>query len=383
MKYLKFAVLSLALLTILMNASIVPVISQISQAFPDVDLNVIKMNLSLPALTSIIFSLIAGKVAQYIPKKNILIFALLLFSLCGILSGWVNSIWAMLLFRALMGGGSGIIAPLVTDLIAFFYDGEERIQMIGYSNASSNLSGIFIPLLSGWLAEFSWRYAFWVYGIGLLVLLITWLFIPKTPLTKNSGENAKQFSQTKSAWQVIFMNFISVLIFYTLPSNISIYIQKEGIGTSSTAALLISISTLTSTIFGITFSRLYSLFADRLLQIGMIFCALGFFSISSYPSLTALIIGEILVGVGLGILFPYFSLRITQVTSGQKTTSALALLSSSFGLGIFLSSFFFISAKHITGISSIRGEFFISGCLFILSTLVFVMMNKKTASTLS
>lgn len=175
----------MALLTILMNVSIIPVISQISQAFPDVDLNLIKMNLSIPALMSIIFSLIAGKLAQYIPKKYIILGALVLYSIPGILSGYVNSIWAMLVLRALMGGGSGVIAPLVTDLIAYFFKGEERIKMIGYATASSNMAGIFIPLLSGWLAEFSWRNAFWVYGIGLLVLITTWLFIPVTPLTNN------------------------------------------------------------------------------------------------------------------------------------------------------------------------------------------------------
>jgi MFS family permease len=380
LKLLKPAILSLSLLTILMNAVIVPVLSQISQAFPESSSNLIKLTLSLPALTNIIFSLITARLAFFIPKKYILIIALILYSFSGIGCSLATSIGMLLAGRALLGAGTGMMAPLVTDLIAYFYEGEERIQMIGYSNASSNLSGIFIPLLAGWLAEFNWQYAFWVYGIGFFVLLIVGFFIPVTPLMMNDGQANKQFSQTKPVWLIALMNFLVVLIFYTLPTNLSIFIQEEGIGTPSTAAFLISVSTLTSTLIGLIFSRLYNKFINQLLLIGLVFCAFGFGSVAFFPGLNALIASEILVGIGLGILFPYFSLLITQVTTDQKTTSALSLLSSSFGLGIFLSPIFFISFKQISGANSIRSEFIFAAALFSLICILVTRMNRKTDS---
>ena len=62
--------------------------------------------------------------------------------------------------------------------------------MIGFANASSNLSGIFIPILAGWLAEFSWQSAFWVYGIGFFVLFVTTFFHPDhaTQLQRQCGK---------------------------------------------------------------------------------------------------------------------------------------------------------------------------------------------------
>ncbi len=57
MRHLKFAILSLALLTILMNSAIIPVISHLNAAFPETNPEIIKLTLSLPALTNIIFSL--------------------------------------------------------------------------------------------------------------------------------------------------------------------------------------------------------------------------------------------------------------------------------------------------------------------------------------
>ena len=376
MKLLKPAILSISLLTILMNGAIVPVVSQISMAFPDIDMNLIKLTLTLPALISIFFSIIAGRLACYIPKKHILLAALALYAFSGIGSSMANSIGALLICRALLGAASGLMAPLITDLIAYFYDGEERIRMIGYSNASSNLSGIFIPLLAGWLAEFSWRYAFWVYGLGFFVLITVWLFIPITPLSNHEDRKNGQFLNHKTVWFIIFMNFFTVLIFYTLPTNLSVFVHKEGIGSTATSALMISVSTLISTLAGMTFSRLYGRFKNHLLLIGMIFCAAGFLSACSIPSLGALILSEILVGFGLGVLFPYFSLLITQNTSGQETTNALSLLSSSFGLGIFLSSFFYLGIKQITGLSTILSEFRIAASLYIMACLLILIFNK-------
>ena len=107
MKLLKPAILSIALLTILMNAAIVPVISQIRLAFPDVDITLIKLVLSLPALTSIIFSILSGQLTYYISKKHIILAALLLYAISGIGSSRANTIGALLVGRAFLGAASG------------------------------------------------------------------------------------------------------------------------------------------------------------------------------------------------------------------------------------------------------------------------------------
>ena len=364
MRHLKFAILSLALLTILMNSAVIPVISQINAAFPDTNPELIKLTLSLPALTNIIFSLVVARLSYHIPKKYLLMFALTIYTFSGIGCSFAPTIGWLLAGRALLGVGAGMISPLVTDLIAYFYEGEERTQMIGFANASSNLSGIFIPILAGWLAEFSWQYAFWVYGIGFFVLFVTTFFIPITPLNFNDNAEKRQYDQPRTVWLVILMNFLVMVVFYTLPTNLSVYVQQEAIGTPSTAGFLVSISTLISTVMGLLFATLYNRFKRQLFLIGMVFCAFGFGMLVFPPSLTALIFSEILIGVGLGALFPLFSLTITQVTSGQQTTTALSMYSSSFSLGIFISPLFFTLLGNITGRKSIQTEFIFATAIF-------------------
>ncbi|REG11218.1 MFS transporter [Pelolinea submarina] len=377
MRYLKFAILCLALLTILMNSAIIPIISELNAAFPNTSPEIIKLTLSLPALTNIIFSLVVARLSYHIPKKYLLIFALTLYTLSGIGCSFAPTFGWLLAGRALLGVGTGMISPLVTDLIAYFYKGEERTQMIGFSNASSNLAGIFIPLLAGWLAEFSWQYAFWVYGIGFFVLLTTTFFIPVTPLNFNDNAEKHQYSQPRMVWLVILTNFVVMLIFYTLPTNLSVFVQEEAIGTSSTAGFLVSISTLVSTLMGLIFSGLYNRFKQQLLLIGMIFSSFGFVMLIFPPSLTALILSEILVGVGLGVIFPFLSLTITQVTSGQQTTTALSMYSASFSLGIFMSPLFFTMLGNFTGREAIQTEFLFAAVIFCVLSLFVSFISRK------
>ena len=189
MRQTKAAILSISTLTILMNAAIVPLLSSITSAFPDASSTLIKMSLSLPALTSIVFSLLTGLLARFIPKKYLLAGGLVLYSLGGIGAGFAASIEGFLVLRALLGAGSGVIAPLASDFVADFYDGGQRAKMIGYSNSAANITGIFMPILAASLAVINWRYAFGVYALGLVVLILTWYSIPlrkPAPVTAGS-----------------------------------------------------------------------------------------------------------------------------------------------------------------------------------------------------
>ena len=371
MKLTKAAILSISTLTILMNAAIVPLLSSITTAFPDASSTLIKMSLSLPALTSIIFSLLTGLLARHIPKKFLLVGGLVLYSLGGIGAGFTASIEGFLILRALLGAGSGIIAPLASDFVADFYDGGQRAKMIGFSNSAANITGIFMPILAASLAVINWRYAFGVYALGLVVLALTWFSIPLIkPASGTTGPRRPIFVFTPATLGPAFSIFFLVLLFYTIPSNLSVFVKAEGIGSPSTAALVISISTFASTLLNLIFAPIYARVKDWILPIGFFFCALGFLAITGIASLASLIIGEILIGVALGLLFPYFPLKIIEKTSPEETTGALAVLSSAFSVGMFLSPIFFFGATTLLKTDQIRSEFLLAAILFGIGMLV-------------
>jgi len=52
----------------------------------------------------------------------------------GCLAGAFSNIWLVLAFRALVGMGVGIIMPLSTGLLSFYFPPEEQDKLMGWSS---------------------------------------------------------------------------------------------------------------------------------------------------------------------------------------------------------------------------------------------------------
>jgi MFS family permease len=378
----KPAILSISLLIILMNAAIVPLLSQIRSAFPSASSLQVQMVLSLPALTSILFSLLTGLAVRWIPKKWLLAIGLLGYSIFGIATGGAGSMGELLLLRALFGAGTGIISPLASDLIADFYAGKERNAMIGYSNSTANIAGIIFPLLASLLAAIHWRLAFFIYTIGLLVLVFAILFIPKlTRFASNDHEKKKTRLQWSATRQAIIM-LLFMLLFYALPTNLSVFVQTEGIGSPSTAALVVSTSTFIATLFSLWFSRLYLRFRDWLLPSSLALLGLSFLTIGILPNLTALLTAQLAAGIAMGLIFPYLTTKVIEHSQPETTTAGLALLSSMMGLGMFLSPFFFTFINSILPVVFIRTQFWLTAEILGLGAFILSiwLLGRKAAT---
>lgn len=371
----KTAILSISLLNILMNAGIVPVLSRISAIFPDASPTALKLTLSISALFSIIFSLLTGYLDRFIPKKVILAVGLFFYAIGGMGTGLANSMAGLLAFRALLGMGAGICLPLATAFIADFYQGEERKETIGYSFFAANLAAMILPVIGARLAEINWRYAFSVYGIALLVLVFTWINIPNRSIPeKKDLKGRKLFYFSGPVASAAFTYFFVTMLFLSLPSNISVFLDKEGIGTPSTAALIGSVSTIVSMFFSLNFARIYGLAKDWMLTAGLAFCGLGFIAMSFFKGLLPVILGQSLIGAAMGMFHPYFPYKAVQAAPQEQSTSALSLVSSGFRMGTFVSPFFFLYAGSLAKVTNIRGEFLLSALIFCATMVISVLI---------
>ena len=167
------AILSVSLLTIMASAAISPAMAQIGQAFPGTNKTVVKLILTLPSLLIIPFSLLSGWLATRIRKRTILVWGLGIYCVAGAGGGLAQSIGQLLVIRAVLGVGIGLIMPLSTTLIADFFEQDARTRMMGLSGAVNNVGGVVFLSVSGWLACISWRWAFSVYALSLITLLLT------------------------------------------------------------------------------------------------------------------------------------------------------------------------------------------------------------------
>src|SRR5690606_18623781 len=152
---LRLTLLSISLLTVFASAAIAPALSEIAAAFPQVSATRIKSLLTAPALAMMVVSPFAGWLSHRLGSKRLLVI------------GLAQSFGLLCTRRRRPGVGIGILMPLSSGLVAEFFEGRERLRMMGLSSSVSSFFGVGANILVGYLALFSWRYGFAVYAIGI------------------------------------------------------------------------------------------------------------------------------------------------------------------------------------------------------------------------
>ena len=95
---------------------------------------------------------------------------------------FVDDIYVLLVMRALLGISVGFIMPLSTGLLAYYFPPEEQARLMGLSAAMNQMGGVVATLLAGLLATIEWNYAFLVYLMGLIAVVMVWLWLPDEKL---------------------------------------------------------------------------------------------------------------------------------------------------------------------------------------------------------
>ena len=374
----KIAILSISLLSILMIAGISSILSILAETIPGATTTSLKVAISISAITCVIFSLLTGYLDQFFTKKMLLYTGLVLYAAGGVGGGLINSITGLMVTRAVLGIGAGICLPLATAFIADFYEGEERKATIGYSIFAANLAIMLLPLIGAWLAAFNWRFGFSIYGIAIVVLVLAWLYIPDRPVNKAiGGTRRKLFYFSKPVVIAALLYFICMVLFMSLPSNISVLIKQEMLGTPSTAAWVNTIATLVSMLLSLNFARIYRFTNQWMLPLGLFILSLGFAVMGIFSSLWPVILGHSLISGALGLLHPLFPFMATQSTPREHSTSAMSLVTAGFRLGTFTSPFFFLLVNPLVGVNTIRSEFSLSAVIFSLVAVISIILFMK------
>lgn len=330
--------------------------------------------LTLPALVIILSSLITGLIAGKMPKRTLLFIGLVLYAIGGIGAGFCRSFSAILLFRAILGFGAGITNTFSTALISSFYDGEERTRLVGNSTLVSHSVAVLAPLLAGWLARFSWRYAFGIYAAALIVLYITFFWLPEPEKVHREVLRGKE-TVNNMVYIIAFNASLFMLTFYIFPTGIAHLMDAHGFGESQVAGLAASLSTLAAALVNIFFTRVMKFFKKYVWALAIGLLAAGFFLIAYTHHILLVFMGIYISGTGTGILFPAIMLRATQYAPKNDASRSVSLVVAGSNLGQFLSPLLFSLLQGANpGILSIYFDFQAATFLFAIAFLISIFL---------
>jgi hypothetical protein len=257
-------------------------------------------------------------------------------------------------------------------VIADFFDGKERVQMMGYSSAVNNLGGIIATLFGGLLTIYGWRYPFLVYIVALFVLFLVIKYMPDHPLEKNKNRSV---SINRNVWMIGLSHYMMVLIFFAVPSGLSYYISESGLGTGVTTGILISLVTLGSFITGLNFHTVKVVLGDSTVMVGLVLETFGMLGIALSSNLIGFSIALLLVGIGIGILSPNIYLKASLESSKEDVTLALAIAACFSFLGQFSSPLINEYIQDFFHFNRVDSTFYISFGIGIFSIII-ILLNK-------
>ena len=222
------AILSLSLLTVMAGAAVAPALGLIAEHFKDTDPTLVQMIISIPALFIFITNLFFRPLCKRFRARTLMMIGLALYIIGGCAAGLFSNIWLILVFRAVVGVGVGILMPLSTGLISFYFTKDKQDALMGMSSAMNMMGGVVATLIAGVLAQLSWRAAFLVYLMGLISVLLAMMWMPNERIF-DPKEVRKEEGVFKKYNIFIIAMFLLMVSFFIYPANFAIETAKSGV----------------------------------------------------------------------------------------------------------------------------------------------------------
>ena len=372
-------ILSMSLLTVMAGAAIAPALGIIKAHFNQANDLLVQLIVSMPALLIIVTNLFFLAISRQLRTRAIATTGLLLYVIAGAGCFFVDDIYVLLVMRALLGISVGLIMPLSTGLLAYYFPPEEQARLMGLSAAMNQMGGVVATLLAGLLATIEWNYAFLVYLMGLIAVVMVWLWLPDEQLgSANKRGIPFQPRQLLKFHPSVIGMLLLMMIFFIFPTNFAIIArQQTTLSTESITIIMVGLDVVAFFV-GLLFGSLMRAFRQPIKYFAPLFFLFGF---AAYlvPSVVWVLVGSVFIGIANGVGVPYLN-TIASIKGGRNSaTTVMPLLSASLYLGQFLSPLIVMPLSRLMFGTSLTAPYKV-GILLCLAFLVQVWTTRHFQS---
>lgn len=347
-------ILSMSLLTVMAGAAIAPALGIIKAHFSEAPAILVQFIVSMPALLIIVTNLFFLPLSRVLRTRAIATTGLLLYIVAGAGCFFMDDIYLLLAMRALLGVSVGLIMPLSTGLLAYYFPPEQQARLMGLSAAMNQMGGVVATLLAGMLATIEWNYAFFVYLLGLIALVMVWLWLPDEQLgsANKRGVPFHPRQLLKFHPSVVGM-LLLMMIFFIFPTNFAIVAsQQQGLPTELITVIMVGLDVVAFFV-GLGFGSLMNRFRQSVKYFAPLLFLLGYVSYL-VPTVVMAMLGSAFIGMATGVGVPYLN-TIASIKGGKNSaTTVMSLLSAALYLGQFVSPLIVMPlSKAIFGVDDI------------------------------
>lgn len=344
------AILAMAFITLAASATS-PALATISRSFPEASPTAIASIATLSSLTAVPCTILSGMIAgRKVRFRTLTAVGLVVTFLGGLLPVFARSIGQILLGRAVLGVGTGLIAPLTSTLVLYLFSGDDVPKQLGRNAMSTNVGAVIFQLLGGYLCNYSWRMPFLAYLAVLPVLVIVLLCLPEPEKGPEKERRRPELREVLTGhvvgWGVFFA--AHMVFFYPIVTEMSGIVQNNGFGSAATAAIILSVLTGTGVLGGYLFYPIHRRCGRITLSAGFGLCALGYVLMLAANGALGLLLAAAVFGVGYGLLQPTFTYYLGVPLKPELRAASLSVYHLFTSVGTFGSAFVLSFLKQVT-----------------------------------
>ena len=373
------AIWSISAIISLPGLAISPILEDLDKIFPSASDLEVEMLESLPSLMIIPFMLLAGRWSVRGNKIKLLVVGSAIFLISGIGSLLSRSLVELVVLGAIMGIGAGIIIPLSTGFVVDYFTGDYRIKQLGISSAVNNLALVGATSLTGYLADIEWHFAFAVY----LLPAITLILVPALSHTTPEPEPPQGAQRRQQGLNVRII--AGLMLFYFLITYASLvvtfntsYLASEGGMSSSKSGLLISLFFLAIMAPGFVLNGVMKVLGKATNLCSLVVMGVGLVVMSlSHPTFLKLAVGAILTGLGYGVMQPLIYDKAATNSPPHLSTLALSLVMVVNYLAILVAPFIIDGIDWLFVTKSYSFAFLFNGLLTLAIAVVTLFLFRR------
>lgn len=381
-KRLLISILSLSLLTVMAGAAVAPALGVIKSYFSYANPLLVQMIVSIPSVFIVITNFVFPKLCNRFGSKTLVLTGLVFYTLGGCLAGVFDNIYMVLAARALVGIGVGIIMPLSTGLLAYYYPPENQSKLMGYSSAMNQTGGVIATLLSGVLASISWRAAFLVYLLGFISIFLCMLFMPndKIGTDKSLNKGEKSLNSFKKYYSYVLAMFLLMTTFFVYPVNFAIVTEATGQIPLKYVAVIMAMMDLIAALGGLLFVYIQKICKTATKTVSPLLFLSGYVLLAFLHNQAGIILGSICIGFANGIGIPFIISSASKMSGKNAITSVMPMISAALYLGQFLCPILISGISALISATAICFPYYaaiISAVAFLLVSMLIPKPNNR------
>jgi MFS family permease len=335
--------ITMAVMGISVLTPIVPLLMAQFASIPHHEYLIMGGVLTMPGIWVLLFSPVAGWLADRFGRRDLLIAAMVVYALVGIAPAFLNNLYAIIASRAAVGICESVVVTLSTTLICDYFQGPARERWLAGQTAVASVSALGVIYLGGVLgAGLGWRGPFYLYLYTLPLAVGVLLTIWEPPARAAAAEPQRaDVRYHVLPWPRILgicaITLLASICFYTVITNNAEALVVLGVSDTAQIGRLTMLASIGVPLGTFLFWRLSRLPIGALLGVDFALVGAGFAWMGHASQPGSYMLGSFVNQLGCGLVLPTMLVWATRGVAYEIRGRVNGLWQATFAIGQFVS----------------------------------------------